>query len=48
LFAARAILANADLTVLDESIAALDPDTALVVLRCVRERSRSLLLIAHP
>jgi ATP-binding cassette subfamily B protein len=48
LFAARAILADADLTVLDESIAALDPDTAASVLRCVRKRVRSLLLIAHP
>jgi ATP-binding cassette subfamily B protein len=48
IFAARAILGRADLVVLDESIAALDPATAAVVLRCVRARTRSLLLIAHP
>ncbi|HET8935206.1 MAG TPA: ABC transporter ATP-binding protein [Polyangiales bacterium] len=48
LFAARAILADADLTVLDESIAALDPDTAALVLSSIRKRVRSLLLIAHP
>jgi ATP-binding cassette subfamily B protein len=48
LFAARAILADADLTVLDESIAALDPDTAALVLGSIRKRVRSLLLIAHP
>jgi ATP-binding cassette subfamily B protein len=48
LFAARAILADADLTVLDESIAALDPDTALIVIQCVRQRARALMLIAHP
>ena len=48
LFAARAILADADLAVLDESIAALDPETAEAVLRCARARTRSLMLIAHP
>ena len=48
LYAARAILGDADLIVLDESIAALDPDTAQTVIRCARERSRALMLIAHP
>jgi ATP-binding cassette subfamily B protein len=48
LFAARAILADADLVVLDESVAALDPETAAAVVRCAREHTRSLMLIAHP
>jgi ATP-binding cassette subfamily B protein len=48
LFAARAILSDADLVVLDESVAALDPETASAVLRCARERTRALMLIAHP
>jgi len=48
LFAARAILSDADLVVLDESVAALDAPTAEVVLRSVRERARALMLIAHP
>jgi ATP-binding cassette subfamily B protein len=48
LFAARAILGSADLVVLDESLAALDPATAQVVLRCARRRTRSLMLIGHP
>jgi ATP-binding cassette subfamily B protein len=47
-YAARAILADADLVVLDESIAALDPKTAESVLACARRRTRALLLIAHP
>jgi ATP-binding cassette subfamily B protein len=48
LFAARAILSDADLVVLDESVAALDPETARAVLCCARERTRALMLIAHP
>jgi ATP-binding cassette subfamily B protein len=47
-YAARAILADADLVILDESIAALDPRTAEAVLACARRRTRALLLIAHP
>jgi len=34
--------------VLDESFAALDPENLLLVMRCVLDRSPSLLLIAHP
>jgi ATP-binding cassette subfamily B protein len=48
LFVARALLADADLVVLDESLAALDPETAGRVLACARRRARSLLLVAHP
>ena len=48
LFVARALLADADLVVLDESLAALDPETARATLDCVRRRARALLVVAHP
>ncbi|MFN0245027.1 MAG: ATP-binding cassette domain-containing protein [Planctomycetota bacterium] len=48
LFIARALLSGAPLVVLDESLAALDPDTARQVLECVNRRARSLVVIAHP
>jgi ATP-binding cassette subfamily B protein len=48
LFVARTLLADASLVVLDESLAALDPETAREVLACVRRRAWSLLLVAHP
>jgi ATP-binding cassette subfamily B protein len=48
LFVARALLQGADLVVLDESFAALDPDTLRQTLSCVLERAPTLLLIAHP
>jgi len=48
LFVARTLLADASLVVLDESLAALDPETAREVLGCVRRRARALLLVAHP
>lgn len=48
LFVARALLAEASLVVLDESLAALDPETAGQVLDCVRRRAPSLLVVAHP
>jgi ATP-binding cassette subfamily B protein len=34
--------------VLDESFAALDPETLRAALQCVLARSRTLLVIAHP
>ena len=37
-----------DLVVLDESFAALDPETLERALRCVLQRARTLLVIAHP
>jgi ATP-binding cassette subfamily B protein len=46
-FAARALLAPADVVLLDESLAAVDPGTAHTVLDCAEQRARSLLLIAH-
>jgi ATP-binding cassette subfamily B protein len=48
IFLARALLQNAELTVLDESFAALDPETLDRCLRCALQRSKALLVIAHP
>jgi len=48
LYVARALLQGADLVILDESFASLDPDSLRRSLECVRRRARSLLLIAHP
>ena len=48
LYIARALLQNADLVVLDESFAALDPETLGQVLRCVLNRASTVLVIAHP
>lgn len=45
---ARALLADADLVVLDESFGPLDPATAKTCLEAARQLSRSLLVIAHP
>jgi ATP-binding cassette subfamily B protein len=47
-FLARAILQNAPLIILDESFAALDPNTLEQCLKCVLRRAPSLLVIAHP
>jgi len=47
LYIARALLQDAGLVILDESFAALDPVNLQRALRCVLERSRSLLVIAH-
>jgi len=48
LYIARALLQRAELIVLDESFAALDPESLRRALRCVLERARTLLVIAHP
>jgi ATP-binding cassette subfamily B protein len=48
LFLARALLQKAQLTVLDESFAALDPDTLSKCLSCAIERADTLMVIAHP
>jgi ATP-binding cassette subfamily B protein len=47
LYIARALLQNADLVVLDESFAALDPENLQLVLQCVLKRAPTLLVIAH-
>lgn len=48
LFIARALLQKADLIVLDESFAALDPDNLRRALQCVLNRSKTLIVVAHP
>ena len=48
LYIARALLQNAALLVLDESFAALDPETLGQALRCVLDRASTVLVIAHP
>lgn len=48
IYLARAILQGAPLVILDESFAALDPETLEQCLECVLRRAPSLLVIAHP
>ena len=48
LYIGRALLQEARLIVLDESFAALDPETLAVALKCVLGRARALVVIAHP
>ena len=47
-FLARALLQDAQLTVLDESFAALDPETLQKCLDCAFRRARTLAVIDHP
>jgi ATP-binding cassette subfamily B protein len=48
LYIARTLLQGADLIVLDESFAALDPKNLQQAMTCVLHRSPTLLVIAHP
>ena len=48
LFIARALLQRADLLILDESFAALDPETLRGSLKYVLEQASALIVIAHP
>jgi ATP-binding cassette subfamily B protein len=48
LFIARALLQNADVIILDESFGALDPENLRRALRCVLERAKTIMVIAHP
>lgn len=47
LYIARALLQDADLVILDESFAALDPVNLQHALACVVKRARSLVVISH-
>ena len=47
-FLARALLQRAPLTILDESFAALDPQTLQKCLDCALRRAQTLVVIAHP
>jgi ATP-binding cassette subfamily B protein len=48
LFIARALLQKTSLVILDESFAALDPETLRLAMRCAFKRAPSLLVVAHP
>lgn len=48
IFLARALLQSAELVVLDESFAMLDPENLQQCLECVRRRAKTLMVIAHP
>jgi ATP-binding cassette subfamily B protein len=48
LYIARALLQKADLIILDESFAALDPENLRRALQCTLNRASTLLVIAHP
>jgi ATP-binding cassette subfamily B protein len=47
-FLARALLQRAELVVLDESLAALDPANLAIALRCIEARATAAIVIAHP
>jgi ATP-binding cassette subfamily B protein len=47
LFIARALLQNAELVILDESFAALDPENLRRSLQCSLSRAATLLVISH-
>ena len=48
LFMARALLQRGNVMILDESFAALDPETLRQTLECVLRRAPTLMVIAHP
>src|SRR5215471_16064401 len=48
IFLARALLQDAQLTILDESFAALAPETLQKCLNCAQRKARTLVVIAHP
>jgi ABC-type multidrug transport system fused ATPase/permease subunit len=48
LYIARALLQDAAVLILDESFAALDPETLHHVQQCVLEHAPTLMVIAHP
>src|SRR5581483_6517126 len=48
IYIARALLQSAELVILDESFAALDPESLQTALECTIERAETLMVIAHP
>jgi ATP-binding cassette subfamily B protein len=48
LYIARALLQGADLIILDESFAALDPENLQMAMQCAINRAKTLMVIAHP
>jgi len=47
-YIARALLGRADMVILDESFAALDPENLRLALECTLECAPTLMVIAHP
>ncbi len=47
LFIARALLQKSDLFLFDENFGALDPETLMQALECVRRRAKTLIVVAH-
>ena len=47
-FLARALLQQAGVVVLDESLAALDPENLAIAIRCIEARAPAAIVIAHP
>ncbi len=48
IYIARALLQQPDLVILDESFAALDPESLQTALDCTLKRAKTLMVIAHP
>ena len=48
IYIARALLQGAELVILDESFAALDPENLNTALNCALARAETLMVIAHP
>lgn len=48
LYVARGLLQGADLLILDESLAALDPENIQRVLTCIHTHANATMIIAHP
>lgn len=48
LYMARALLQGAEVVILDDSFAALDPENLHRCLRCALERAPTLMVIANP
>jgi ATP-binding cassette subfamily B protein len=47
-FLARALLQGCEVVLLDESLAALDPENLAIALRCIEKRAPAAIVIAHP
>jgi ATP-binding cassette subfamily B protein len=47
-YIARALLQGAEVVFLDESFAALDPETLEQAVKCVLRRARTVMIVAHP
>ncbi len=48
IYIARALLQSAEMVILDESFAALDPESLQTALECTLQRSETLMVVAHP